>query len=516
MVSNSVRAARTPADTTAPAAVRRRSARPRPVAASADALPVDWRRSFAHRLWVSDLVVLAAVVFGTQIAWFGVTDSSVSVREDSRLAEISYWIFSAALVAVWMWSLALIDSRSDRLVGTGSAEYIRVMSASARLFGLIAIFAFLLRVDVARGYLLISFPVGVLLLLLERWMWRQWLIAQRRRGQYSANVVLVGSERSVAQIAAALSRTPTAGYQVVGACVPRGVAGALVPGSDIPVLGDVDEVTAAMDRSGADTVAITNTDELPPSSVKRISWELEAGRQHLVLAPGIIDVAGPRLQTRPVAGLPLIHVETPQYTRGQRFAKRSMDLTLGVIGIVVLAPVMAVIAAMIASTASGPVFFAQTRVGLDGRTFRMWKFRTMVHNAEELLPGLADQRDRGNEVLFKMSEDPRVTPVGRILRRYSLDELPQLFNVVGGSMALVGPRPPLPREVQRYADHVHRRFLVKPGVTGLWQVSGRSRLSWEESVRLDLSYVENWTLAGDVVILLKTLRAAAFPGDTAA
>jgi exopolysaccharide biosynthesis polyprenyl glycosylphosphotransferase len=288
-----------------------------------------------------------------------------------------------------------------------------------------------------------------------------------------------------------------------------------VPGSDIPIMGDIFDVRAGIAASGADTVAITNTDELPPSGVKRISWELEAGREHLVLAPSITDVVGPRLQARPVAGLPLIHVETPQYTRGQRFAKRLTDVFLAGVGLVILAPVMLVISLMIRSSSSGPVLFAQTRIGLNGRQFRMWKFRTMVSNAEELLPGLADQRDRGNEVLFKMSADPRVTSVGRFLRRFSLDELPQLFNVLAGSMSVVGPRPPLPREVQQYADHVHRRFLVKPGITGLWQVSGRSTLSWEESVRLDLSYVENWTLAGDLVILLKTVRAALFPQNTA-
>ena len=514
MASNVVRAAKVPAE----------GPRRRPRSASAhgraEAVPQapaahDWRRAFARRLLVSDLAVLAAVVFGTQLVWFGWGNSSVSLREDSRLSAIPYWLFSTLLVVVWMWSLALIDSRSDRTVGTGATEYIRVISGSVRLFGFIAILAFLLRVDVARGYLLLSFPIGVAFLVLERWSWRQWLVAKRRKGEYCARVLLVGSAPSVAQIGAALHRTPSAGYRVVGACIPRGERGASVPGSDIPIAGDIFDVRAAMAAAGADTVAITNTDELPPSGVKRISWELEAGRQHLVLAPSITDVVGPRLQARPVAGLPLIHVETPQYTRGQRFAKRLTDILLAAVGLVVLTPVMLVVSMLIMSSSSGRVLFAQTRIGLNGRQFRMWKFRTMVSNAEELLPGLADQRDRGNEMLFKMSADPRVTPVGRFLRRFSLDELPQLFNVLDGSMSVVGPRPPLPREVQQYADHVHRRFLVKPGITGLWQVSGRSTLSWEESVRLDLSYVENWTLAGDLVILLKTVRAALFPGKTA-
>jgi len=265
----------------------------------------------------------------------------------------------------------------------------------------------------------------------------------------------------------------------------------------------------------ADTVAVTSTDELPPSSVKRISWALEAGRQHLVLAPSIVDVVGPRIQTRPVAGLPLIHVETPRFSKGQRFAKRTTELVVTSLCLIVFSPLIIGIAIAIRATTGGPALFRQTRVGLNGREFTLFKFRTMVENAEELLGTLEDQRDSGNEVLFKMFDDPRVTPIGRVLRRHSLDEIPQLLNVLNGTMSLVGPRPSLPREVQLYADHVHRRFMVKPGITGLWQVSGRSSLSWEESVRLDLSYVENWTLVGDLVILLKTVRAALVPGRTA-
>ena len=476
----------------------------------------DWRSRYAARLWLSDLAALVLVAFGTQILWFGLGSAQVSIREDSRLSVVSYWLFSALLVIAWMWSLSLIDSRSDRAIGTGSTEYIRIISVSIRLFGIIAILAFLLRVDVARGYLLIAFPLGMLILLLERWLWRQWLVVKRARGEFSARVVLVGSESSVAQISDALRRTPSAGYLVVGACVPLTVPGGMVRGTDIPIVGSVLSISEALAAVQADTVAISSTDELPPSVVKRISWQLEAGRQHLVLAPSIIDVVGPRIQTRPVAGLPLIHVETPRYSQGQRLAKRGLDVLLAGVGLIVLSPVMAAIAIGIRTTSRGSVLFRQVRVGLDGREFRLLKFRTMVANAEDLLPELEQRRDAGNEVLFKMTADPRVTRIGRFLRRYSLDELPQLFNVLGGSMSLVGPRPSLPTEVERYADHVHRRFMVKPGITGLWQISGRSTLSWEESVRLDLSYVENWTLVGDIVILFKTARAALAPGNTTA
>ena len=480
----------------------------------------DWRRDYARRLWITDLIALVWVVFGTQIAWFGLGNAQLAMRENSAITDVSYWAFSSVLIILWMGALSWNDSRSYRIIGAGNSEYVRVASGSIRLFGVIAIIAFLLKIDVARGFLLIGLPVGVLVLLLVRWLWRQWLIEMRARGRYSARVLLVGSNASVAQIARELERSKHAGYLVVGACTPHGGSRATVPGTGIPVLGGIDDVMGALHETGADTVAITSTDDLPPDKVKQISWNLQAGQQHLVLAPSIVDVAGPRLHTRPVAGLPLIHVETPRFSRGQLFVKRMVDLLLSVVGVIVLSPLLAFLALTVRLSSPGPVLFRQTRVGRGGHEFTMLKFRSMVVNAEEMLEQLRRQRreagiDAGNEVLFKMKNDPRVTRIGRVMRKFSLDELPQLFNVIGGSMSLVGPRPPLPSEVEQYASHVHRRFLVKPGITGLWQVSGRSTLSWEESVRLDLSYVENWTLLGDVAILAKTARAAVLPGETA-
>lgn len=475
-----------------------------------------WRQKYRRNLIITDLAALVWVVYGTQIAWFGLGNAQLAAANDTRITDVSYWAFSVVLIGAWMWALSFIDSRSDRVIGTGSQEYIRIVDASFRLFGTIAIIAFLTQVDVARGYLLISLPVGIVVLVFTRWLWRQWLVMKRASGKYSANVLLVGSLPSVTQLARELARNPSAGYRVVGACVPSGKVADTIPGTSIPLMGNVDAILPALAATGADTVAVTSADELPADKVKEISWSLEAGRQHLVLAPSIIDIAGPRLHTRPVAGLPLIHVETPRFSKGQTFLKRTVDLVASILGVIVLSPLLAFLALSVRLSSQGPVFFRQKRVGFRGRDFTMIKFRSMVVNAEDLLEALAkQQRDSGNEVLFKMKNDPRVTPIGRVMRKFSLDELPQLFNVIGGSMSLVGPRPPLPAEVAQYADHVHRRFLAKPGITGLWQVSGRSSLSWEESVRLDLSYVENWTLLGDVVILGRTAKAALAPGETA-
>ncbi len=481
------------------------------------ALPVvdDWLRTLQRRLIISDLLALVWVVFGTQIAWFGFGNAQLSMQEDSRLSDVSYWVFSSLLVVLWLGALSWSDSRSVRVLGSGPTEYLRVVDASLRLFGAIAIVAFLMRIDLARGFLLISLPIGVLILLCVRWLWRQWLIMKRKSGEYSARVILVGSADSVAQIARELLRTPSAGYFVVGACVPSGKVADVVAGTNIPVMGNVNFVERAMEITGADTVAVTSTDELPPDKVKQISWNLQAGRQHLVLAPSIVDIAGPRLKTRPVAGLPLIHVETPRFSQGQRFAKRGFDILGSALFILLLSPVLLAVTVAVSWTSVGPLLYKQERIGLNGRPFKMLKFRSMRVGADKELKALLEAQGTSEKPLFKIKDDPRITPVGKFIRKYSLDELPQLFNVLGGSMSLVGPRPQIAAEVALYTEAARRRLLTRPGLTGLWQVSGRSSLDWEDAVRLDLYYVENWSLFGDLAILMKTARAVVAPGKSA-
>jgi exopolysaccharide biosynthesis polyprenyl glycosylphosphotransferase len=483
--------------------------------ASSKAHHRPWRRQFATMLWLSDLFVLVWVVFGAQIIWFGTGNADVVIRNDPRFTDLSYWAFSSGLVVVWMWALALTDSRSHRVVGTGSAEYARITRASLGVFGAIAIVAFLSQIDIARGFLLISLPAGVLTLILERWIWRQWLITMRSRGAYSARVLLVGSRESVSQIARELRRAPGAGYLVVGACVPSGKVADVIDGTDIPIMGNVDSISSALAATGADTVAVTSTDELPPDKVKQISWGLEAGRQHLVLAPSLVDIAGPRIHIRPVAGLPLIHVETPRFSHGQRFVKRSFDLIVTSVVALVLSPVLIGVALAVKLTSRGPLLYKQQRIGLKGEPFWMLKFRSMRIGADQELAGLLAAQGTSETPLFKVKNDPRITPIGKVIRKYSLDELPQLFNVLGGSMSLVGPRPQIAAEVALYSDAARRRLLARPGITGLWQVSGRSTLDWEQAVRLDLFYVENWSLIGDIGILAKTARAVLSPGETA-
>lgn len=477
--------------------------------------PQDWRRSYARRLFLTDFVILIWVVYAAQIAWFGAGWATLAAEEDSRINDLSYWAFSAILIAAWMWALSFTDSRSYRVIGTGSQEYIRVAVSSFRLFGVIAIIAFLTKTEVARGYLLISLPLGILTLILGRWVWRQWLIMKRQRGEYSAKVLLVGSLESVTQIARELQRNRAAGYEVVGACVPSGKIADSITGTGVPIMGTVDSVSRAVAATGADTVAITSTDELPPNRVKEISWGLEAGRQHLVLAPSIVDIAGPRIHVRPVAGLPLMHVETPRFTRGQAFVKRGFDVIATTFITLLLSPVLIAVALGVKATSSGPLLYKQERIGLRGEPFQMLKFRSMRVGADRELAALLAAQGTSATPLFKIKNDPRITPIGRLIRKFSLDELPQLFNVLGGSMSLVGPRPQIAEEVALYDEAARRRLLARPGITGLWQVSGRSSLDWEQTVRLDLYYVENWSLLGDLSILARTVRAVVAPGGTA-
>jgi exopolysaccharide biosynthesis polyprenyl glycosylphosphotransferase len=471
-------------------------------------VPLDWERNFKRRLIATDFVAITGAILITQWAWFGLRQAELALRLDLHIVGLTYSVVSVGMVVVWMAVLALFDTRNRRIIGTGTVEYKRLVDSAIRLFGVMAIIAYLFQVPVARGYILTAFPLGLLALLAGRWFWRKWLGRQRAAGRFSHRVLLAGSLASATHIAQELGRLPYAGYKVVGACLPRPAAFKVLPGTAIPVVGDLDEIPLEMAAHRADSLILTSSDELGPERIRRLSWALEPGRQHLVVAPGLTDIGGPRIQTRPVAGLPLIHVETPRYEGFKRVSKRLFDFVGALTLIIVLAPILGLIALTIRATSPGPALFRQRRVGLNGTRFTMLKFRSMVSDAEDQL-GLLElgERIESNRVLFKLRSDPRVTSLGRILRRYSIDELPQLFNVLTGSMSIVGPRPSLDVEVAQYEDHVHRRFLVKPGITGLWQVSGRSNLSWEDSVRLDLYYVENWSLTGDVVILWRTVRA---------
>jgi exopolysaccharide biosynthesis polyprenyl glycosylphosphotransferase len=465
-----------------------------------------WQRDYARRLFVTDLAVVSAAIFGSQLFWFGTRRAELRIPiEQVADFTIGYSLISLGLIALWMFALGFYATRDRTIIGTGSTEYKRIVDATMRLFGTTAIAVFLLKLDLARGYFLTALPLGLLFILIGRWLWRQWLIARRHQGRYVHRAVVMGERAKSTHVAMSIARDPAAGLYVVGALTENGsVDQDLVDG--VAVLGDFTQVLIAIDELQVDTLIFTGADSFGPRRLRELGWELESRKVDLIMAPALTDVAGPRIHSRPVAGLPLIQVEFPTFEGAKHGAKRAFDVIASGIGLVLLSPVLLCIIIAVRRDSEGPALFRQDRVGLNGEGFRMIKFRSMVADAEAQLPSLLDQSD-GNGVLFKLKADPRVTKVGAVLRRYSLDELPQLINVFRGEMALVGPRPPLATEVEEYDGWAQRRLLVKPGITGLWQVSGRSDLSWEDSIRLDLYYVENWSPTGDVVILYRTIRA---------
>ena len=473
----------------------------------AGASTAGWQSTYARWLALTDLIAIVAAVGIAQWIRFGSAPSGGALP---LLRNITYLEVSAAIALGWMAALTINGARSTRVIGSGVEEYRRVWWATISVFGTVAIISMLFKLELARGYLMVALPLGVLGLLVSRWVARRVVVQLRRQhGRCITRLLVVGSPQAVRDLTLGFSREPWSGYDVVGACIPGQYSrdGIGIPGfGTVPVLGNEESVARAVVASGSHAVAVAATEQFHGTGLRELSWELENLDVDLLVAPGVVDVAGPRLHMRPVAGLPLIHVEKPQYHGAKRFQKRAFDFAFSGLALLFGLPLLLLIALAVKLTSRGPVFYRQERIGLDGKPFEMIKFRTMVVGADAMLEEVAHLNESDGGVLFKIRKDPRVTPLGRFLRKYSLDELPQFINAFTGEMSVVGPRPPLESEVASYDDHTMRRLLVKPGITGLWQVSGRSDLSWEDSVRLDMFYVENWSIMADIVIALKTAR----------
>lgn len=464
-----------------------------------------WERRYAGILIGIDFAAVVVAAVTAYVIRFSPSASGLDSATTPLRHIGSVW-FSLSLPILWVFALAIARAYDERAFGLGSDEFSRVLHAAVGLTAGIAFVSYASKAEIARAYVVLAMPLATVLCLLGRYVARKQLHKRRSAGACMSNLVAVGSESSVTELVTELRREPHSGLRVVGICLPSGVNDGRTH-LGLPICGGFDDVTAAVRMTSADAVAVTPTPQMNPARLRRLSWELERAETDLIVAPGLLEVAGPRLHIRPVTGLPLLHVEEPEFSGTRRVVKGAVDRIGALLAIAALSPVFIGLALLVRLTSRGPAFFRQVRTGRDGREFRMVKFRTMVQDAEAQRAALESANERAEGLLFKVRADPRVTRVGRVLRRYSLDELPQLFNVLTGSMSLVGPRPPLPSEVARYGDEVRRRLLVKPGLTGLWQISGRSDLSWEESVRLDLRYVENWSLMVDVMILWKTFFA---------
>jgi exopolysaccharide biosynthesis polyprenyl glycosylphosphotransferase len=454
-----------------------------------------------------DLIVIAIAVICAQVIRFGFRSGDAF----PGAADTSYWVFSAFISVAWWLFLGFFRSRDLKILGAGPDEYKRVVMASLYLFGLIAIVSYVFQLDIARGYVGVALPLGIVLLLIARWSLRIHLIRQRQVGRAVRRVVLLGGPSAVQHLHRTLRDAPEAGYRAVAAILPGYSLATPTGEKALPlevasVSRKVPDIIQVLEDYEADALAISAGASLKTRTLRELGWELADRRISQIMAPALTDIAGPRIHAQPVAGLSLLHVSTPRLAGPEAFIKRAFDVLASAALLVLLSPVFLGVAIIVKMDDPGPAFFHQKRVGKSGELFYMHKFRSMVVNAEARLEKLK-AKNEGAGVLFKMKDDPRITKFGAFIRRYSIDELPQLWNVLVGDMSLVGPRPPLPDEVAEYEGSVSRRLLVKPGITGLWQVSGRSDLSWDESIRLDLYYVENWSFLQDLLILGRTAKA---------
>ena len=467
----------------------------------AGAARVGWQSRYAATLCVIDFLVGLCAASSALILRFGPNGNEPHLR--------GYLLLTLLLPVTWIVALAISRAYEPRHLFVGTDEYARVFRSGVGLTAALAIVSFAFDLRLARGYVIIALPLAILVDIGARHVFRQALHRSWARGERLHRVILVGHARAVADMTRRLRDERHHGLGVIGACLPAGLStNGSAPG--LPrIYGTFDDVASAVISSDADTVVVLSCPEIDGAALRQLAWQLERDEIDLIVASTLVDVAGDRTTIRPVDGLPMLHVEHPRLKGSARIVKEIFDRVGALLLLIVAAPLMAAVAVLIAFSPDGgrgPTIFRQERVGKNGRPFILYKFRTMHVDAEARLADLRGLNDTDGE-LFKMRKDPRVTSVGRWLRRFSLDEIPQLMNVVKGDMSLVGPRPPLAREVAGYPADMRRRLVVKPGLTGLWQVSGRSDLSWEESIRLDLTYVENWSLLMDLAILLRTVSA---------
>jgi exopolysaccharide biosynthesis polyprenyl glycosylphosphotransferase len=456
-----------------------------------DTTRTRWMASYARFVMIADAIV------GLLAAWAAL---AAVQPQPGHLA--------AALVIVlvplgWVGVTMLARGYEPRFLGEGSDDYRRTLDIGLKLMALMGVAALITQAELGRTLTLVAFPTLIIGTMLVRFVGHRVQASARRHGVAVHRALVVGTERATAEMMRRLSGRDDHSFQVVGALVDRSQQDII---EGVPVVGTSTDVRRALDLHDADTLIVAAWSTFSQQELRHLSWALEDTKVDVLVSPNLTDVAGTRISVRPVVGLPLLHVERPEFTGSRRVAKGLFDRIVALVSLILLSPVIVGLALAVRLDSRGPAFFKQTRVGRNGRTFSMVKLRSMHVNADELIADLRDSNE-GAGVLFKMKDDPRITRVGSLLRRTSLDELPQLFNVLTGAMSLVGPRPPLPDEVAQYGDDVHRRLLVKPGMTGLWQVSGRSDLDWDESVRLDLYYVENWSFLMDVTIISQTFRA---------
>jgi exopolysaccharide biosynthesis polyprenyl glycosylphosphotransferase len=473
---------------------------------------LNWQVQYVVSLVLLDALAFAFAGSVAILTRFG----NAEVRFDGI---VPYWIVIGITIPLWISMVILSGGYSLHVLGRGTTEYKRIFDAALRLSATVGVIAFGLQLDLARSIILMTLPLSCLAAVALRTVARKMLARQWRKGHALQRVLVIGHESSAFAMAAKLAQARSQGFEVVGVCAPDGSDRRQRSGTSSgddrrrceqpwKVVGTFDDVPGLVLDLNAHAIVVSPSPTMSAERLRQLAWDLETTGVDMLVAPALVDVAGPRIHVSPVEGQTLLHVQTPRLTGLRALVKITFDRVLSLFALLALAPVLALISLVVRLESPGPALFRQVRVGRGGRSFVIYKFRSMYADADQRLEELQEHNEHKAGPLFKMGDDPRITRVGRILRRASLDELPQLLNVALGHMSLVGPRPPLPSEVDRYeVSHVYRRLMVRPGLTGLWQVSGRADLDWSETVRLDLYYVENWSLTMDLGILWKTLGA---------
>lgn len=465
-----------------------------------------WGKTYRKLLVASDSLAVTIAVVISMVLMTPSGDALVGANG----VGLPYTAVAATLGVVWLLALSAGGARNPWITGAGVEEYMRVIKVSLYVFGGIAIASYILKAQFARSLFIALLPIGLLLLLFGRWLARGWINSSRAHGKNLTSCAVVGPAVQVERVVGDLKRHTDAGFQPLGVC--------LVDSKDEPtIVQGIPSYTASqLLGTAASTTfdAVIATEGLPDNYLRKLAWNLEGSSTSLVVTPRVMDIVGPRAHYTDAPGVSLIHVDIPTFSGWKYAVKRAFDIIVSVIALILLSPVFLVTAILIKREDGGPVIFRQQRVGQNGEPFTIHKFRSMSVNAESKIQKLIDDAG-GHALFFKLDHDPRMTRIGATLRKYSIDELPQFWTVLKGHMSVVGPRPQMSREVAEYTPAYRRRLLTKPGITGLWQICGRSELSPEEGMRLDLRYVENWSPISDVIIVAKTVTTILRPGNGA-
>ena len=457
---------------------------------------LDWKPNLRRNIARADLCALTlTLVFILSVRFPEIW------RGELTNYEIRNILLAFLVLGSWLFFLWFNGSRDTNILGFGADEYKKLINATLLSFTAVAFVSYIFKLEISRLFVLSIFPFGLLVLFIVRRILRRRLLRARSQGRYLSRVLLLHSGASD-PVEQRLALAQHAGFNIVHKIVTAE-----------KVNFDVKEIVSKALSNNCDSIMVGQSAVISATELRKLGWALEQTNIDLIVAPAVTEIAGPRLKVSNVEGLPLLHLEQPAFSGASRVTKRILDLTISIVGLIFISPFLLIVAILIKSSDRGSVLYTQKRIGQNNKEFNVYKFRTMYEGSHELRAQVMAETNKDPR-LAKDPQDPRITKPGLFLRRWSIDEIPQIINVLKGEMSLVGPRPPLAEEVNKYEKSETRRLLVKPGLTGLWQVSGRSELDWEDAVRLDLYYVENWSLTLDILIIIRT-AAAVWRGEGA-